>query len=182
MIWRSLPPSGNQIVLSSQSGCLPVFEGYRSVWLSSGTAALALALMLCRRRHPEVIQPEVILPAYACPDLVAAAVYTGVRPTLADVDAADPGFNLTSLQMMLSPNTIGVVAVNFLGIQERLPELRNLLKAWPAAALIEDDAQWYPEKTGGAGLQGDLVCLSFGRGKPVSLLGGGALLVREALA
>jgi dTDP-4-amino-4,6-dideoxygalactose transaminase len=179
MIWRALPPAGNPILLSSKSSCLPMFEGYRPVWLNSGTAALALALMMCRRRHPEISHPEVVLPAYACPDLAAAAVYTGVRPVLADIHAEDPGLDLTSLRMMLSPNTIGVVAVNFLGIRERLPELRNLLKEWPAAALIEDDAQWYPEGSGC--LQGDLVCLSFGRGKPASLLGGGALLVREGL-
>jgi hypothetical protein len=47
--------------------------------------------------------------------------------------------------------------------------------------LIEDNAQWFPEPLPAAGLEGDLVCLSFGRGKPVSLLGGGVLLARDSI-
>src|SRR5690606_29642783 len=47
--------------------------------------------------------------------------------------------------------------------------------------LIEDSAQWFPEPLDAPLLTGDVVVLSFGRGKPVSLLGGGALLVEESL-
>jgi dTDP-4-amino-4,6-dideoxygalactose transaminase len=70
---------------------------------------------------------------------------------------------------------VAVVAVNFLGIAERLAAIRALLAARGGdIALIEDDAQWFPEPQAGA-VRGDLVCTSFGRGKPVSLLGGGLL-------
>ncbi|MGB5716856.1 MAG: DegT/DnrJ/EryC1/StrS family aminotransferase, partial [Gammaproteobacteria bacterium] len=45
--------------------------------------------------------------------------------------------------------------------------------------LIEDSAQLFPGSIAEANWQGDLVVISFGRGKPVSLLGGGAVLFRD---
>jgi dTDP-4-amino-4,6-dideoxygalactose transaminase len=149
--------------------------------VQSGTAALALALMAAQALRPEVAAPEVVLPGYACPDLVAAAEHAGLRARLADIGADDPGYCLASLEAVIGPDTVAVVAVNFLGIGERLDELRTLT-ADRGIALVEDDAQWFPEPPAAPGLRGDLVCLSFGRGKPVSLLGGGLLLVREALS
>jgi dTDP-4-amino-4,6-dideoxygalactose transaminase len=181
MIWRCLPPAGEPIDPRGRAAELPVFPGYRSLWVNSGTAALALALSLAWRRHPGIRTPEVVLPGYACPDLVAAAVHAGLQPVLVDIGADDPGFDLEALRAAISPNTVAVVAVNFLGIRERLTEIRELLRAWPVVSLIEDDAQWFPEGKGPV-LSGDAVCISFGRGKPVSLLGGGALFVHESWA
>jgi dTDP-4-amino-4,6-dideoxygalactose transaminase len=181
MSWRDLPPTGNAIAVRRSSGsALQWPAGYgRPVFVNSGTAALALALSVARLQRPEIKMPEVILPGYGCPDLVAAAKFAGLRPVLADIGGHDPGYDFASLQQVLNANTVAVVAVNFLGIAERLRELRELLQRWPQAALIEDNAQWFPEPLNTAQLCGDSVCLSFGRGKPVSLLGGGALLLRE---
>lgn len=178
MSWRFLPPAGNPICFD-RSKAPPEFPGYRSIWVQSGTAALALGLIVARSRHPGVDNPEVILPGYACPDLVAAAEYAGLTPVLADIGDDDPGYDLSKLTEVISARTVALVAVNFLGISEQLSDLRALLEAWPSVALIEDNAQWFPEPTGGSALSGDLACLSFGRGKPVSLLGGGVLLARE---
>ena len=180
MIGRDLPPAGNAIALV-RAAVQPLQwpSGYRPVFVNSGTAALALALLIARLQHPEISAPEVILPGYGCPDLVAAARFAGLRAVLADIGKSDPGYDLESLQRVLNANTVAVVAVNFLGIAERLRDLRELLGLWPQAALVEDNAQWFPEPLPAAELLGDSVCLSFGRGKPVSLLGGGALLLRE---
>lgn len=179
-MWRELPPAGDPITLERDTSALPVFAGYRPIWLASGTAALALALRLAKAGQPHLDQPEVVLPAYGCPDLVSAAVFAGVMPVLADVGSADPAYAQESLQAALTPKTVAVVAVNFLGIRDRLPELRAFLAGTPRVLLVEDNAQHCP--TPEVALDGDFVCLSFGRGKPVSLLGGGALLVRNELA
>lgn len=185
-----LPPVGCPIRLNP--GPLPEFSGWAAVWLDSGTSALALALMCARERiigaevagasasAAQAVPLEVILPGYGCPDLVAAAVFAGLKPVLVDVAPDDPGYDLEALAGALSTNTVAVVAVNFLGIGERMEAIRSLLDNHPGVALIEDDAQWYPEALGE--LSGDFVCLSFGRGKPVSLLGGGALLARPEAA
>lgn len=181
MSWRTLPPAGHSIALARATSELPEFSGYRAMWVQSGTAALALALIAARRRSSHIAHPKVVLPGYGCPDLVAAAVFAGVQPVLADIGADDPGYDFDSLRAALSVDTVAVVAVNFLGLRERLAQLREIMAAYPSALLIEDDAQWFPEVSSEATLQGDMVCLSFGRGKPVSLLGGGALLINSTL-
>jgi len=172
--WSDLPPAGHPITLQ-RSADLPRFPGYRALWLQSGTAALSAAMIAARLQRPDIVAPEIILPGYGCPDLVAAAEFAGVRPVIVDIGANDPSYDLSVLRTALSSNTVAVVAVNFLGIRERLSELRQTA---PGVALIEDDAQWFPEPSNA--LSGDFVSLSFGRGKPVSLLGGGAVLIRES--
>jgi dTDP-4-amino-4,6-dideoxygalactose transaminase len=176
LIHGDLPPTGNPILLDADTPP-PQFDGYSAHWLNSGTAALALALIIARQQRPEVHEPQVILPAYGCPDLVAAAEFAKVRPLLVDIGHDDPGYNLDSLERALGPQTVAVVAVNFLGIRERLAALQSLTSKHPGTLLIEDNAQWMPAPDDKYQLSADLVCLSFGRGKPVSLLGGGALLI-----
>ncbi|MFT3929937.1 MAG: DegT/DnrJ/EryC1/StrS family aminotransferase [Spongiibacteraceae bacterium] len=180
MSWRVLPPAGHPMVLHGAAAA-PEFAGYRATWVQSGTAALALALIAARRRSPQIENPAVILPGYACPDLVAAALFANVQPILVDIGCDDPGYDLTALRAAMSPSVVAVVAVNFLGVSERIAQLREIISACSTALLIEDNAQWFPEPFPQAALQGDLVCLSFGRGKPVSLLGGGVLLAKNGI-
>lgn len=177
---RVLPPVGEPIALGPMAEP-PTFPGFHPVWTQSGTAALALGIKLAMERRPDIKHPEVLLPAYGCPDLVSATVYAGARPVLVDIGAEDPGYDLEHLEQALTWNVVAVVAVNFLGIRERvdtLAELAHRHDAW----LIEDSAQWFPELVRGKSSlsPADAMVLSFGRGKPVSLLGGGALLVKDS--
>lgn len=176
-----LPPVGNPISLSRQAAGQADFADLVAPWsyrfYQSGTAALASTLLVARRRKP-VAEPEVILPAYACPDLVSAAVYAGVKPVLVDFTENRPWMDFTALEQCISENTVAIVAVNFLGIQERI-ELLGRLARQAGVLLIEDSAQAFPVLQP-AGQGSDLVILSFGRGKPVSLLGGGALLYQNS--
>lgn len=187
MSWRVLPPAGHPVALAGDKSALPEFTNYRAFWVQSGTAALALAMIAARRRAAHIENPQVILPGYACPDLVAAAIFAGVQPVLADIGSDDPAYDLNALRAAISPATVAIVAVNFLGVSERLSSLREIISmhssrgAHPSMTLIEDNAQWFPEPLPNAPLQGDCVCVSFGRGKPVSLLGGGVLLMNAAL-
>ena len=159
---------------------MPSFPGYSTIFVQSGTAALALLLIAARLNRPQVESPSVVLPAYGCPDLVTAAQFAGLRVVLADIHSDDPSFDLSSLGRLLNDQTVAVVAVNFLGLRDRLAKIRDLLFDFPNVTLVEDNAQQFPEP-GVARLEGDGVCTSFGRGKPVSLLGGGAAFVRELL-
>jgi dTDP-4-amino-4,6-dideoxygalactose transaminase len=81
--------------------------------------------------------------------------------------------DLDSVEGALTSRTSAIIAVNFLGIPERLGVLRSLARR-AGALLIEDSAQALPQA-----ISGDMTILSFGRGKPVSLLGGGAVLTRD---
>lgn len=176
-----LPPAGNPVRWSSDVADADtprsVFSPYSPCYFQSGTAALAAALLVAKSGKP-VARPEVILPAYGCPDLVSAAVFAGLKPVLVDFEADRPWMAIEPLQSCVNENTVAIVAVNLLGISERFNQIRPIAER-VNALLIEDSAQAFPGKNEACIWEGDLVVLSFGRGKPVSLLGGGAVLVKD---
>jgi len=174
-------PVGNRVPLPDKA-CEPAlpWEGfYGTTFVDSGTSALSLAIRIAREAKPSVRQPEVILPGYGCPDLIAAAYAQGVTPILVDLEADSPWMNTALVSSKLSENTIAIVAVNFLGLASPLDELAELARR-AGLLLIEDSAQRMPSSSAQSN-RADLVVLSFGRGKPVNLMGGGALLVSHAL-
>ena len=67
-----------------------------SVFFQSGTAALAAALMACKAAR-RIGQPEVLLPAYACPDLLSAVDFAGLRPVLVDFEENTPWMSIPDL-------------------------------------------------------------------------------------
>ncbi len=176
-----LPPVGNPVRLfdveQPESLLQSIFLPYTPRYFASGTAALAAAICAASRLK-DINDPEVILPAYGCPDLVSAAVYAGAKPVLVDLEADRPWMDLEQLSQQLTPRTIAIVAVDLFGIPERMDRLRDIANG-SDVVLIEDSAQFFPGGQDKPDWRGDLVVLSFGRGKPVSLLGGGALLVRD---
>lgn len=181
-----LPPAGNPIVsprwAHSPTGNNPVqtlFPGRCLTWVDSGTSALALALMDIRLRAPEVAKPEVIIPGYCCPDLVSAALYAGVKPVLSDLAPGSCHYDRGSLGGVLSDNTLAVVAINFLGLSEPIESIRKALGSHKAL-IIEDNAQWFPGSPGASPSTAEYQTFSFGRGKPVNLLGGGLLVSTTA--
>ncbi|HEV2268348.1 MAG TPA: DegT/DnrJ/EryC1/StrS family aminotransferase [Steroidobacteraceae bacterium] len=153
------------------------FFGNRRIALyASGTAALAKAIANCASRS-DVEVPEVIIPAYGCPDLVAACLNASVYPRLVDVAASHWSYDLEALKSSLSANTVAIVAVNLLGLGDGSAELVGLCNE-RHISLIQDSAQYLPRES--IGWPGDYVVLSFGRGKPLNLLHGGALVSRPA--
>ena len=179
MIRGDLPPVGSTI-LTKPSTLIPSFDGFDAFYVDSGTSALALAIIAAKQLQPEITKPEVIVPAYCCPDLVSAAVYAGTQVVVVDISPNDPAYDLEQLGAAINSNTIAVIAVNFLGIKERLTQIKSLLP--DHCHLIEDNAQSFEPLQAPEQLVGDMVITSFGRGKPVSLLGGGLCLVREDLS
>ena len=181
-MFYQLPPVGNPVCLSGnsqqefwyQSG----FSSWHPHYFASGTAALAAAISAVLNSR-DIDQPEVILPAYGCPDLVSAVVFAGARPVLVDMEPDRPWMDLEQLSASMSPRTVAIVAANLFGISERMGKLRPIAEH-AGVVLIEDSAQAFPGGRETSIWEGDLVVLSFGRGKPVSLLGGGAVLFRDA--
>lgn len=156
---------------------LPWEKHYTTVFTGSGTEALSLSVGAAIARKGSVGSPEVIIPAYGCPDLVAAIVAQGARPVLVDFIENQPVMDEKSIIEALSAQTVAIVAVGFLGFSERLSLLSEICRE-NALTLIEDSAQCFPPFSSENGLS-DFVVLSFGRGKPINLMGGGALLVRN---
>ena len=184
-MFYQLPPVGNPVCLHSRgqtlhgqaqtdSAAATLLSSEQVRLYASGTAALAAAIVAAMK--VKSIEPaEVILPAYGCPDLVSAVEFAGARPVLVDIEADRPWYDLTQLASAITDNTVAIVAVNLFGISERWAQLREQAEK-NNVVLIEDSAQYFPGGEEQQDWQGDLIVFSFGRGKPVSLLGGGAVL------
>lgn len=151
----------------------------RLQFFASGREALRVALAdlasQSRRR-------EVIVPAYTCFSVPSAVVAAGLRVRLVDLTetgAIDPD----SLAALPLERAAALVVGNLFGVAEPVAPLLAKLK--PAGvALVDDAAQALGAQAGGspAGVRGDVGVLSFGRGKPLEALGGGALVWPESAA
>jgi dTDP-4-amino-4,6-dideoxygalactose transaminase len=177
---KVLPPVRHAVSLRrtdsvrGRSTFLGAFKHYNVHPVDSGTTALALALLDARQRHPST-RPEAIVPAYGCPQLVAACLFASVRPRLVDTARDGWGYDKQSLDGALTRDTVAVLAVNLLGIGDEAAAIGSLARA-AGALCIQDSAQHLPG-AGEMSWSGDYVVLSFGRGKPLNLLRGGALAV-----
>lgn len=152
-------------------------QGYQLTFYGSGTQALSHALTLARGDRARQSPPEVILPAYGCPDLLAASLHAGLQVRLVDVYPDVWGYDVKRLQSTLTADTAAVLAVNLLGVGDQHDLLRDISKGH-RCSLIQDSAQYLPDLDAPSWC-GDAVILSFGRGKPLNLLQGGALLSRD---
>ena len=193
---RSLPAVGQPIhlndILAAFTGCFgeamslkEMAPGSAVFWMSTGSAALTLC---CQALRGSGGRGEVIMPAYTCPSLPAAAIRAGLKPVLCDTERNSFRMDLDDLSSRLGPDTRAVIAVHLLGIPERIVEIREMTQKHNIV-LIEDAAQAFgnaigvekgePESADGQkrlGTIGDIGIFSFRRGKPLGLLGGGVIL------
>lgn len=180
----SLPPVRRAIALQrtkperGKATFQKVFGRYNVHLVDSGTTALAVALADARQRRATA-NPEVVLPAYGCPQLVAACLSAAVRPRLVDISPDSWGYDLQSLAAALTRDTVAVVAVNLLGVGDQAKQISPMVLD-AGALLVQDSAQYLPGEHE-IDWFADYVVLSFGRGKPLNLLRGGALLVPREL-
>ena len=114
------------------------------------------------------------MPAYACPDLVSAALYNGAIPRLVDLEKNSPFMSCEQVLSNITDRTAAIVGINFMGLAGNLAQLRNICMD-SGLFLIYDCAQWFPLEQE-YDWPGDFNIVSFGRGKPVSLLHGGAVI------
>jgi perosamine synthetase len=163
--------------------------------VSSGTAALYLSLQAIAYRSS---RKQVILPAYTCPSLLAAVVKANLEPVLCDLKPNTFQIDPEQISAKLGENTLGIIAVHLFGLPENIAEIKKRVQD-KHIAIIEDAAQAFGNsftsdmisKLSGStvsgtpheimfGSMGDIGIASFGRGKPLSLLEGGAVLVNNS--
>ena len=149
--------------------------GARAVSLhASGREALRVALSTLPRRAGT--DSEVLLPAYTCFSVAAAAVAAGFRVRLVDVDA-DGRIDRRSFAQRPLDRVSAVVVTNLFGLPEPVADLRMRCAA-EGVPLIDDAAQSFGarDSDGMVGSRCELGLLSFARGKPLAGLGGGAIV------
>jgi dTDP-4-amino-4,6-dideoxygalactose transaminase len=174
-------PVGESIS-TSQGKPIDAYAGYDTQLYGSGTMSLQQALSLAKEKAKQSAdsnQAEVLLPAYACPDLISACVGAGVKAVLVDLESANSPFSsIETIKQQTNQNTVAIIFVNFLGISPE-PSLFDAAREL-GLLIIEDRAQCFIAPEEATQLNGDYVIFSFGKGKPVSLLGGGALLIKTS--
>ena len=182
-LWRAaLDQLGNgapQLRLAARDRLGRLYPDREITLTDSGTSSLLLALRLTL---PAVGQaPLVALPAYACPDVGAAAVGAGYRIMLYDTNPETLCPDLSSLRRCLDAGCSHVVAVHLFGWIVDVGAVIELARPY-GALVIEDAAQQAGGTKGGVrgGALADWSILSFGRGKGFNAGGGGALLQRAS--
>jgi len=176
-----LPPAGNQVNIKFEKSPFnyleKIFNPFQLYFYGSGAEALAAAITAIISLR-SLNKPEVILPAYACPELISAIHYANARPVLVDLEPESPQMDLNEIENKITNNTVAIIAINLFGIQERITAIRSIIDN-NKIVIIEDSAQYFPGNENNYEWKGDIIILSFGRGKPISLLDGGAAFTKN---
>jgi dTDP-4-amino-4,6-dideoxygalactose transaminase len=156
---------------------LETLLGRRVLLFSSGRAALYFLLQVASKRYD---QRAIVIPAYTCPEIATTVIAAGCEPVLCDT--RQDSFALDPMALSQIINTIEPLAVltnHLFGAYHDISELANQSRRVPL--FIQDAAQSLPVSEtehaifGSAGIG----ILSFGRGKTLSTMGGGCLVVDE---
>jgi len=180
-----IPPTGGKIASNTSTGGSPlsrVLPNGTKHFTNSGTAALALAIQdsIEKAALPIDAVPEVILPAYCCPDVLSAILFCGAKPILVDFIKDVPQIDLSVVSERITRQTTAIVCVNFLGVPERLHAISQLSRQHEVS-VIDDRCQSFPNIEED-GLDTQYAVFSFGRGKPVPLCHGGLLVSKDRLS
>lgn len=179
-------PAGRRVpraALSSRPrvAATQLWPGVRVGLFDSGTAALGHALRFAFAANATPPANRVVLlPAYACPNLVAAALWAGAVPQYYDLarDTLGPGPGVLD-ELRRTGNAV-MVHVDAFGADTLplLPSLGNGVRGRLVHDLAQSFAPYSPEWRP----RFPFSVLSSGRAKPVSLTLGGILLTESGAA
>jgi dTDP-4-amino-4,6-dideoxygalactose transaminase len=157
-------------MFAQPSGSTSVWQGGDARYFDSATSALAVAIGAARgARVPSAEPCEVLLPAYGCPNLVAAAEFAGARQRFVDFAVG----TATPVEVAVPADGAAMqVVVDFCGVPAQLRDANGAARA----GVIHDLAQSYQPFLRRWTQSAPLTVVSFGRAKPLSLTLGGALL------
>jgi len=147
-----------------------------AVALSSCGAALHLSLLALDVKRSD----EVIVADYTFPAPAHAVRYVGATPVFADVRADTGTVDPLAVADLIGPRTVGVIAVDTVGLPADYAELRSLAERY-GLFLIEDAACAVGATYRGlpAGALAPVACLSFHGRKGITSGEGGALLTND---
>ena len=146
--------------------------------MNNGRSAIAAAL--------KTIIPEgggVIINGFTCYAVLQAVEYAGCTPIYADIEEKTLNFSVKTLEKALKkhPEARVIIVQNTLGITVNIQEIEEFAKKH-GLKIIEDLAHcagftYLDGRT--VGSVGDAAALSFGKGKSLDTITGGALVLKE---
>ncbi len=141
--------------------------------------------LLCRLlnelwKKDEYKRDEVMIPGYTCYTVAASVVRAGLKIRAYDVEPETLNPSMDSIQNSMSDKTFAIIGQHLFGIPSSLDGLKDFARE-KSLYFIEDAAQalggkW---KQYSLGTTGDFGLYSFGRGKPLPIGEGGALIGRD---
>lgn len=143
---------------------------------SSGTSALYTLFKAYGLRRGD----EVAVPAYVCEKVVRLILDMGYRVKFVDVEKYSYNLSVEDLSDKIGKDTKAVVAVHMFGNPCRMKEILEISHDHNAV-VIEDSAQCICAEYHGrkVGSLGDSAFFSFGKGKPITTITGGALTTND---
>ena len=145
--------------------------------VSSATAALELAAILCRLTSED----RVIIPAHTFAATAIPFARTGAKIDWADIDPETWTIDPQSIKKLITPKTKAIVIVHLYGLMADMQPILGLANEHNLY-VIEDCAQSLGATYQGqpAGSFGDFACFSFHTHKNITTLGeGGMLTVKD---
>ncbi|WP_291318777.1 DegT/DnrJ/EryC1/StrS family aminotransferase, partial [Desulfonatronospira sp.] len=145
--------------------------------LANSARSLVYLVLQELKKKAEHHQNQVLIPGYTCYSLPAAVVRAGLKVDLYDLDPHTFQPDLDDLDQKISARTLALVGQHLLGVPADIQALAGIALDH-GICCIEDAAQMLQgadEKYSRAG-DAHYTVYSFGRGKPLPLGRGGALI------
>lgn len=171
LLYASLPGPG------SFEEELKEYLGVGQCFLGNSARSLLFLLLERLKEKDGKDRKEVLIPGYTCYSLAASIVKAGLRIRIYDLDPGSFAPDLDSVRANIGPETLAIVSQHLFGIPAQLDGIVSLSHE-AGIVHIEDGAQGLGASLSGrkVGLWGDFGLFSFGRGKPLPLGSGGALV------
>ena len=173
--------------LSNTGPICTEFEEQIGAWLGlprvlatpSGDSGLMLALQVLRHTIADE-RRDVVLPSYAHPSLVNAALWNGFKPVFCDVEPDTLCISPESVAACLTADTAIIAALHAHGNPCDMPALESLARAHNAA-LLADAAAAFGAAVGGrpVGTWGDVEVFSLSGTKTLTAGEGGLVCSRD---
>lgn len=145
--------------------------------LAESARALLYKLLFALKEKADGKRNEVLVPGYTCYSVAASVAKAGLKIAVYDLDPTTLHADINSVRHSISEHTLAVVGQHLFGQISPMDELIELAHE-QRAYLLEDAAQAFgkSDELKTPGTLGDFGILSFGRGKPLPVGGGGALV------
>jgi len=150
-------------------------------WLvSTGRAAMTVALKALQQAAADPRRVEVICAGYTCYSVPASVERAGLVPRLCDIDPATLSPDLASLGGLDFSRVLAIVSANLYGIPNALQDLQALARRH-GFFMVDDAAQALGARYQGrpVGSFGDIGLFSFDKGKNITTLQGGVLVAES---
>lgn len=181
--WLVLQPRARKMLDEFQAAFCRRYQLEYCFFVSSGRAAMFLLLRVLHTlagRKKNIV----IVPAYTCYSVPAAAIRAGLRVRVLDIDPVTLSYDREALARTDFSNVLAVVSANLYGLPNDLAALAALARE-RGVYFIDDAAQSLGATVNGhaAGGFGDAGLYSLDKGKNITSIQGGILVTRsEAIA